>query len=77
MNTKVGEAIPQALVATPGMQEAWAKLRPSCQRDYAELVASAKTEATRQRRLQRVLKLTQEYAESHPHKRKGHDASTP
>jgi len=39
----------------PAMHAAWMKLTPGQRRGHAHLVAQAKTDATRQRRIQSVL----------------------
>ncbi len=72
MKTKKGETIPQdlakALEAVPGMRMAWDKLRPSCQKDYVELVMKAEDPQMREQTIQRVLKMTAGYYRRHPEK---------
>jgi Bacteriocin-protection, YdeI or OmpD-Associated/Domain of unknown function (DUF1905) len=48
-------ALSEALAAQPAMHSAWMKLTPGQRRGHAHQVAQAKTEATRQRRIQTVL----------------------
>lgn len=48
-------ALSEALAAQPAMQAAWMKLTPGQRRGHAHLVAQAKTDATRQRRIHAVL----------------------
>ncbi len=65
METKHGEIIPddlaQALQGDHEMSVMWDKLRPSCQRTYVEFVTEVKKPQTRERRIQRVLKMTRDY----------------
>ncbi len=72
MKTKKGETIPkdlaQALETAPDMLIAWDKLRPSCQKDYVELVLKAEDQQMRERTIQRVLKMTENYYRRHPEK---------
>jgi Bacteriocin-protection, YdeI or OmpD-Associated/Domain of unknown function (DUF1905) len=48
-------ALADALAAQPAMHAAWMKLTPGQRRGHAHLVAQAKTEATRQRRVLALL----------------------
>ena len=48
-------ALSDALAAQPAMQAAWMKLTPGQRRGHAYQVAQAKTDTTRQRRIQSVL----------------------
>jgi uncharacterized protein YdeI (YjbR/CyaY-like superfamily) len=72
MKTKKGETIPQdlaqALETVPDMLIAWEKLRPSCQKDYVELVMKAESAKMRERTIQRILKMTADYHQRHPEK---------
>ncbi len=70
MRTKLGQVVPAelalALETYHGMLPMWDRLRPSCQRIYANLVATAKREETRKRRVARVLAMTAAYYGRHP-----------
>ncbi len=72
MKTKKGEPIPQdlaqALETAPDMLIAWDKLRPSCQKDYIELVVKAEDPEMRELAIQRILKMTADYYRRHPKK---------
>ncbi len=51
----VPDALREALVAAAGADAAWQKLTPSKQKAHALSVASAKTDETRQRRVEKVI----------------------
>jgi uncharacterized protein YdeI (YjbR/CyaY-like superfamily) len=69
MKTKSGEPIPDdlaaALESVPDMLMMWAKLRPSCQTDYVQLVVESKSDTTRKHHIERVLKMTEDYYRRH------------
>jgi uncharacterized protein YdeI (YjbR/CyaY-like superfamily) len=81
MQTKLGDAVPvelaSAISASASMLSMWERLRPSCQRSYVKLVAEAKREETRRRRIERVLRMTADYCARHPESRKVSSESSP
>ena len=70
MKTKLGRMIPADLASairkSPKTAEMWDRLRPSCQKRYAELVRGAKKPETRIRRVKRVLEMAADYHRRHP-----------
>jgi uncharacterized protein YdeI (YjbR/CyaY-like superfamily) len=69
MQTKRGEPIADdlaaALTSDPKVLAMWNTLRPSCQRQYAEWVSSAKRPETATRRIAAVLQRTEEWYQKH------------
>ena len=74
MKTKSGETIPVSLSSrlqkSKSLLNAWDKLRPSCQRDYVGRVKKASLPSAREKKIERVLELTKNYASKHPLKYK-------
>ncbi|MSQ22770.1 MAG: hypothetical protein EXR53_05640 [Dehalococcoidia bacterium] len=69
MNNKLGQPVSDdlALAIQGNVQRLamWRALRPSCQRGYVRLITEAKRPETRQRRIERVLKMTADYYQRH------------
>ena len=78
METKKGIKIPESLAKylweSKDLENAWNKLRPSCQLDYVERVNKAMSEEKRQAKIDRIIELTMDYANWHPEKYKKHKA---
>jgi Bacteriocin-protection, YdeI or OmpD-Associated/Domain of unknown function (DUF1905) len=54
------EALAEALAQSPAAAEGWEKLPPSAKKQYADWIAEAKREETRQRRLAQAIELIAE-----------------
>ncbi len=70
METQKHILIPDDLAAElqtrPELQAVFERMRPSCQREYAEWVDDAQKPDTRQRRIASVLTQVGEWGERHP-----------
>jgi uncharacterized protein YdeI (YjbR/CyaY-like superfamily) len=70
METQKHVVIPDDLAAAlqdrPDLQAVFERMRPSCQREYADWVDDAKKIDTRQRRIASVLTQVSEWGKRHP-----------
>jgi uncharacterized protein YdeI (YjbR/CyaY-like superfamily) len=69
MKTKSGTTVPGNLATSlhqrSGILSMWSKLRPSCQKKYADSVQRANSPEARERRIRAVLRMTKQYYQQH------------